>query len=87
MGNSDSQLAIIEGGEFFMWSEPKTAAKLSSDPPYVGHPRAPLKAPDGVSCGLVTILGAEGHAGFTPITTLTEELIVHALFELRRGRD
>lgn len=81
----DSELAIIESGQFFIWSEPNSPAELYSDPVMVGHERAPLIPPGRASCGAVNHLGPEGYAAFTPITDEVQTLVIHALFELRRS--
>lgn len=77
-------LALIEQGKIFLFNDPGAPVELSSDPVYVGHPRAPLETGDA-ECGLVTILGPEGYAGFAPIDDPVQVSIVHALFELKRA--
>ncbi|PKN63127.1 MAG: hypothetical protein CVU57_20905 [Deltaproteobacteria bacterium HGW-Deltaproteobacteria-15] len=84
MAANNLQLALVENGEIFLWAQPDHPAELSEDPPYVGHPRRPLRAPGGARCGLVTELGPEGHASFTIVTDPVQTLMVEALFELRR---
>ena len=79
-----SELAIIEDGKILLWSEPNSPAELFSDSPVVGHARTPLLPPAEAICGIVTHLGHEGHASFDALTDKLQELIVHALFELRR---
>jgi hypothetical protein len=84
MAANDTQLAWIENGKIYLFSEPQTAAELSSDAAYVGHPRSPLVPPEGAKCGVVTELGPEGHAGFDAITDPVQILVVESLFELKR---
>ena len=64
----DSELAIIESGQFFLWSEPNSPSELYSDPVMVGHARAPLIPPEESECGVVAHVGPEGYAAFTAIT-------------------
>jgi hypothetical protein len=64
----EAELALVENGQFFLWSQPGQPAELSSDPPWVGRPREPLRAPDGARCGIVTIIGPGRPAAFTAIT-------------------
>jgi len=78
------QLALVELGNIYLFDEPNTPAELSGDAPYVGHPRRPLET-GTAKCGLVTILGAEGHAGFSAIEEPVQAAIVLALFELKRS--
>lgn len=78
------QLALVELGKIYLFDEPNTPAELSSDSPTVGRPRRPLD-PGEAQCGLVTILGPEGHAGFSPIEEPVQVAIVLALFELKRS--
>ena len=85
MSTNKEQLALVIEGRFYLWSNPNSPAELSSDPPQVGHPRAPLTAPEGTRCAIVTELGPEGYAEFTAITDPVQILQVEALFELRRG--
>ena len=61
MATNEIQLAWIENGKIYLFSEPQTAAELSSDAAYVGHPRSPLMPPEGVKCGVVTELCKEGR--------------------------
>ena len=81
----DSELAIVESGQFFLWSKANFPAELYSDPVIAGHVRAPLIPPGKTSCGAVNHLGPEGYAAFTPITDEVKVLVIHALFELRRS--
>ena len=82
-GELETQLALVEQGDIFLFNDPNTPAKLSEDSVTVGHPRRPLVTGDA-KCGLVTIIGPEGHAGFTPIEGPVQVAIVLALFELKR---
>ena len=84
MKTGNSELAIIETGNIFLWSESNSPAKLYSDSPVVGHARTPLLPPAEAKCGIVTNMGPEEHASFTALTDKVQELIVHALFDLRR---
>jgi hypothetical protein len=79
-----SELAIVETGSIFLWSEPNSPAELYSDSPVVGHARTPLLPPAEATCGIVTHIGPERHASFATITDRVQELIVSALFELKR---
>ncbi|MBT8364775.1 MAG: hypothetical protein KJP23_08725 [Deltaproteobacteria bacterium] len=83
MKTGKSELAIVEAGNIFLWSEPNSPVELYSDSPVVGHARTPLLPPAEAICGIVTHIGPEGHASFTALTDV-QELIVSALFELRR---
>ncbi len=79
-----SELAIVETGSIFLWSEPNSPAELYSDSPVVGHDRTPLLPPAEATCDIVTHIGPERHASFAVLTDRVQELIVSALFELRR---
>jgi hypothetical protein len=80
-----SELALVRNGKFILWSSADTAIELSPDPPQVGHPRRPLD-PGDATCGVVTILGAEGHAAFSPISDDVQKCIVEALFSLKNPK-
>lgn len=79
-----TQIALVEPGGICLFNDPNTHAKLSSEPGYVGHPQAPLVT-GKAQCGLVTLLGPEGYAGFSPIEDPVQVAIVEALFELKRA--
>jgi hypothetical protein len=86
-GASDTmaaELAMVENGQIFLWSQPGLPAELFSDDPWVGRVREPLQVPDGAHCGIVTLTGPEGRAAFTAITDPLQVLIVEAIFDLRR---
>ena len=79
-----TQLALVEFGIIYLFDEPNTLAQLSRDAMHVGHPRRPLDT-GNAKCGLVTILGPDGHASFSPIEEPIQVAIVLALFELKRS--
>ena len=83
-GEQNTHLALVEPGGIFLFNKPNTPAELSRDSVTVGHPRRPLETGDA-KCGLVTIIGPEGHAGFMPIEDPVQVAIVLALFELKRA--
>lgn len=86
-GTKTAELAMVENGQVFLWSQPDLPAELFGDDPWVGRPREPMQVPDGARCGIVTIIGPEGQAGFTAITDSLQVLILRALFDLRRKRN
>lgn len=79
-----TQLALVELGNVYLFDDPNTPAELSRDAMNVGHPRRPLDT-GNAKCGLVTILGPDGHAGFSPIEEPVQVSTVLALFELKRS--
>ena len=79
-----AELAMLENGQIFLWSQPDVPAELFSDDPWVGRDREPLKVPDGAHCGIVTLSQSGGRAAFTAITDQFQTLILEALFNLRR---
>ncbi len=86
-GASDTkaaELAMVENGQIFLWSQPDVSAELFSDDPWVGRAREPIQIPDGAHCGIVTQIGPEGPAELTAITDPLQVLIIEALFDLRR---
>ena len=86
-GASDTkaaELAMVENGQIFLWSQPDVSAELFSDDPWVGRAREPIQIPDGARCGIVTQIGPEGPAELTAITDPLQVLIIEALFDLRR---
>jgi hypothetical protein len=80
----DAELAIVENGRIFLWSQPDLPAELFSDDPWVGRAREPIQIPDGARCGIVTQIGSEGPAVLTAITDPLQLLIIEGLFDLRR---
>jgi hypothetical protein len=79
-----AELAVVENGQVFLWSQPDLPAKLYSDDPWVGREREPLQIPDGALCGIVTLIEPEGRADFASITNPLQVLTIKALFDLRR---
>ena len=79
-----TQLALVEVDGIYLFDEPNKPAELYRDSPTVGHPRRPLDT-GKAKCGLVTIIGPENHADFSPIEEPVQVAIVLALFELKRS--
>ena len=82
----EAELALVEDGQFFLWSQPGQPAELTSDPPWVGRPQEPLRAPEGARCGIVSTIGPGRQSAFTAITDILQVLIIEAIFDLRRDK-